>query len=340
MNNLSGKLFLTCLVLFFALSSFTFRQKPASIVEKAKSLIDSFNPEQKEKAMLDFSDADRTSWTYLPAQNRRGLPYKQMSSNQKGLVNDFVKVHLSEMGYNKTQEVIALEQVLFELEGSSKRDTELYFISFFGNPLKDKVWGWSFEGHHVSLNFTIINGKISSSPRFLGSNPGEVKEGRKKGLRVLRSEEDLGMKLINSMTEEQKNKAIISPKTYGEVVTASESKVDHLGDKGISVRDFDSSQRKTFDKLLDLYIFYLVDELANERKKAIEKAGIDNLIFAWAGSLTAGNAHYYRIQSKEFLIEFDNSQNNANHIHTVWRDFDGDFGRDLIKEHYQNSNHH
>lgn len=329
---------------FFAIlivsASFDMVHVKSPIVNGALPLIKSFNPDQKKMAMLDFGHEDRTSWTYLPAQNRRGLPLKKMQSNQKKLVNDFLRLHLSEMGYKKTQDVIALEQILFELEGSSKRDTELYFLSFFGNPEKDHTWGWSFEGHHVSLNFTVVNGKISTSPRFLGSNPAEVRQGRQKGLRVLKSEEDLGMELINSMSNGQKKLAVISPKTYGEIVTASDSKVDHLGSKGLPVSQFNNAQKELLQKLLDVYIYYLTDELAAERKQQIDKAGLESLVFAWAGSLNKGSAHYYRIQGAEFLIEFDNSQNNANHVHTVWRDFDGDFGRDLIKEHYKNSGHH
>lgn len=340
MNTSIFKTYFYCLVILILACSFGMVHVKSPIVSGALSLIDSFNPEQKKMAMLDFGDEDRTTWTYLPAQNRRGLPLKKMQPNQKKLVNDFLRLHLSEMGYKKTQDVIALEQILFEMEGSSKRDTELYFLSFFGNPQKDHIWGWSFEGHHVSLNFTVINGKISTSPRFLGSNPAEVRHGKQKGLRVLKSEEDLGMELINSMNEDQKSMAVISEKTYGEIVTASDSKVDHLGSKGLPVSRFNQKQKDLLQKLLDVYIYYLTDELAAERKQQIDKAGLESLVFAWAGSLNKGSAHYYRIQGAEFLIEFDNSQNNANHVHTVWRDFDGDFGRDLIKEHYKNSDHH
>jgi hypothetical protein len=318
----------------------SFLHRHGKTTDAALRFINELSAEQKKQAMFDFADAERTTWTFLPAQNRRGLPLKQIDERQERLLFEFLGLHLSEMGYKKTKDIIGLEQVLFELEGHKKRDKELYFICFFGDPAKDKTWGWSFEGHHISLNFTIVDGHISTTPRFLGSNPAEVKQGRHKGLRVLKDEEDLGLKLIQSMNEKQQSKAIVSDKTYGEIVTAMASKVDHLGDKGLPVSKFSPDQKKLLQKLLDVYIYYMAEDLAQKRSKQINEAGIDNLIFAWAGATTRGKAHYYRIQGKTFLIEFDNSQNNANHIHTVWRDFDGDFGRDLIKEHYQTADHH
>ena len=288
---------------------------------------------------MAFDDKDRDTWTFLPAQNRRGLPFKEMKADQKELVYGFLGAHLSEMGIQKTKDVIALEQILFEMENDPKRDTEKYFISFFGNPTKDKVWAWSFEGHHVSLNYTVVNGKISSSPQFLGSNPAEVRSGSQKGMRVLKSEEDFAFELLNSFSKKQKAAALVSDKTYGEIVTRFESVAKNLGDQGVKASTFSASQKKTLIKLLDVYIFFINDDLAAKRKKQIEDNGLENLVFAWAGSTTKDKAHYYRIQGKEFLVEFDNSQNNGNHAHTVWRDFDGDFGRDLLKEHYNNTSH-
>ena len=327
------------LILFFLISS-CIAQIDRSISDQAGLLIQSLSDEQQKEALYSFDDKNRTDWTFLPKMERRGLSLKKMNSNQKGLVNDFLKIHLSEMGYQKTKDVMALEQILREMDGTAIRDPELYFISFYGDPAENKIWGWSFEGHHVSVNFTLINGEISSSPTFLGSNPGEVKQGSQKGLRVLKLEEDLGLELINSMSASQKEKAIISESTYGEVVTRFDTQVNHLGDDGLSVGEFTSDQKQTLQKLLDVYVTYLTPELSKKRAKQIESEGLDNLVFAWAGATKMGKAHYYRIQGKTFLIECDNSQNDANHVHAVWRDFDGDFGRDLIKEHYHNSDHH
>ncbi|MFT7162727.1 MAG: hypothetical protein ACI9GZ_003922 [Bacteroidia bacterium] len=340
MNHQINKLLATAFFLFFCLSPFTSAQaQTTTIISRANALITSFSIGQKTKALMAFDDKDRDTWTFLPAQDRRGLPFKQMSADQKKMVYSFLRAHLSEMGLKKTQSVIALEQILFELEKHPKRDTEKYFTSFFGNPLKDKVWAWSFEGHHVSLNYTVVNGKISSSPQFLGSNPAEVRTGNQKGMRVLKSEEDFAYELLRSFTKKQKSTAIVSDKTYGEIVTRFESVAKNLGEEGVKASTFSASQKKTLIKLLDVYIFFINDELAAKRKKQIEDNGLENLVFAWAGSTEKGEAHYYRVQGKEFLVEFDNTQNDANHAHTVWRDFDGDFGKDLLKEHYKNSSH-
>ncbi|MFY0651433.1 MAG: DUF3500 domain-containing protein [Cyclobacteriaceae bacterium] len=334
-----SKYFVSLALLMFIYSS-GLAGKKSKIVNSAESFIASLDKSQKDMAMFRFDDKDRTYWTFLPAQNRSGLPLKKMQAKQKDLIFDFLQVHLSEMGLKKTQSVIALEQILFDIEKDPKRDTEKYFISFFGNPSSDKVWAWSFEGHHVSLNFTVVNGKISSSPQFLGANPAEVRTGKQKGLRVLKTEEELAYELMGTFSEDQKKQAIISPKTFGEIVTRFESEVEHLGSKGVSAGTFNDSQKKILKELIDVYILFLNDELAAKRTKQVKANGLENLVFAWAGSTERGNAHYYRIQGSDFLIEFDNSQNNGNHIHTAWRDFDGDFGRDLIKEHYQNSDHH
>lgn len=327
------------IALVFLLGSFSTLNAQTTMVNRANTLIASFSTDQKAKALMGFEDKDRATWTFLPAQNRRGLPFKQMKADQKKLVYAFLGAHLSDMGIQKTKDVIALEQILFELEKHPKRDTEKYFISFFGNPSKDKLWAWSFEGHHVSLNYTVVNGKVSSSPQFLGSNPAEVRTGSQKGMRVLKSEEDFAFELLNSFTKEQKTAAIVSDKTYGEIVTRFESVAKNLGDKGVKASTFNTAQKKTLIKLLDVYIFFINDELAAKRKKQIEDNALENLVFAWAGSTTIDKAHYYRVQGKEFLVEFDNSQNNGNHAHTVWRDLDGDFGGDLLKEHYNMTEH-
>ncbi|MDP4680025.1 MAG: DUF3500 domain-containing protein [Cyclobacteriaceae bacterium] len=339
MNNQIKKLSLFVFLIGITLSISGSIQTKNGIVKNANALIATLSSDQKTLAMMSFEDKDRTTWTFLPAQNRTGLPFKKMSADQKGLVYAFLGAHLSEMGLKKTQSVIALEAILFEMEKDPKRDTEKYFISFFGTPSKDKAWAWSFEGHHVSLNYTIVNGKISSSPQFLGSNPGEVRTGSKKGMRVLKSEEDFAYELLETFNENQKSAAVISDKTYGEIVTRFESEVRNLGEDGVKVSSFNTAQKEILIKLLDVYIFFINDNLAAKRKEQIKANGLENLVFAWAGSTDKGDAHYYRIQGKEFLVEFDNSQNNANHIHSAWRDFNGDFGRDLLKEHYKNSSH-
>jgi hypothetical protein len=193
------------------------------------------------------------------------------------------------------------------------------------------------EGHHVSQNFTIVDGKLEGAPSFFGTNPAEIKEGPRKGLRVLAREEDLGRQLVKSLTPDQQKTAVISKDAPKEILTEASRKAALNGQpSGLMASKMTASQRAIFQSLLDEYCQNMTDQIDQTREDQIKKAG-DNIYFAWAGGEEPGQGHYYRIQSPSFMVEFDDTQDNANHIHSVWRDFDGDFGLDLLKEHYQSS---
>lgn len=322
-------------MLFFGVQT----QKPNATM----AFLNSLNAGQKHKALLPFEDSTRTTWHFLPASmwERPGIPLKELTKEQKTLLYKLLSTFLSETGHNKILKIIDLENVLLELSGDTiMRDPERYYTVFYGNPEEENLWAWSFEGHHISLNFTITNDKTSMTPRFLGANPAIVKEGKQKGRRTLANEDDLGIKLINSMSEEQKQKAIFQKQAFQEIVTKNDTKVTPLKPVGIKMAELLGVQKSILLSLIDEYLKTMPTELATERMAGFEKEELDEIYFGWAGALRLGQPHYYRIQGKSFLIEFDNTQNNANHIHTVWRDFDGDFGEDLIKAHYQKSNHH
>ena len=206
-------------------------------------------------------------------------------------------------------------------------------------PGADTTCGWRLEGHHLSLNFTISGGKAVAGPVFFGDNPAEVREGPRKGLRVLAVEEDLGFELIKSLSEEQKKKAIVKDKAPTEIVTSNSKKANPGPPVGITAGELDAPQKKLLMTLIEDYAYRLRPELAEQDLAKIDQAGFDNVHFAWEGALAPGQGHYYRLHGPTFLVEFDNTQNNANHIHTVWRDSANDFGEDLLKEHYQNSRH-
>tara|TARA_R110000868_G_C10944758_1_gene767364 strand:- start:2451 stop:3449 length:999 start_codon:yes stop_codon:yes gene_type:complete len=326
------------LALIFFVSSFSNAQSNTAI-----DFFESLNEDQRDKANLAFNDLNRETWHFLPAVSvaREGISLLELDEEQKVLAFNFLKTHLSEAGYKKIQSIISLENILAEISGDPVyRDPLKYHITIYGNPEKDKIWSWSFEGHHISLNFTISEGKTSFSPRFLGSNPGMIKKGKRKGERVLNKEEDLAFKLINSMTTEQLKQTIFQTTSFEEIVTRNESKVAPLSSVGIQVKLLDENQQSILVSLIEVYLATIPTNLAKERFRAIKIAEFDDIHFGWAGSTDISKGHYYRIQGDTFLIEFDNTQNNANHVHTVWRDFYGDFGRDLIKEHYDNSEHH
>ena len=343
MKNLSKVL----AVLLFGGLAFLFlnlmNNKANSMAKPALKFIESLSPDQKSKAVFEFDNQSRFIWSYLPVSmvRRAGISLRQLYEPQKVLVHELLKSSLSQSGYMKTEQIIGLEDILKVLEPNNYgRDADQYHISIYGTPDESGNWAWNFQGHHLFLSFTIVGGKVSASPTFLGANPAEVRSGPQKGLRVLKNEEDLGFQLINSMNDKQKAKAIIQANSYWEILTTTSTQVGPLVSEGISVTALNTDQKQLLFDLIDEYISVMPADLAKKRQDKLEKAGKDKILFAWAGATKPGVGHYYRVQGPTFLIEFDNTQNKANHIHSVWRDFNGDFGRDLIREHYQHSGHH
>jgi hypothetical protein len=311
---------------------------PAVMAETAKAFLASLDPEQRARATFQFADDERLNWHYIPKE-RKGLPFKEMNSAQKHLAHALLSAGLSQHGYMKAVSIMSLDEILRVMENGTGpvRDPDRYFFSIFGEPSDTGTWGYRVEGHHVSQNFTIVNGKVQVAPSFFGANPAEVREGPRKGLRVLGREEDLGRAFIQSLTPEQKKIAIVSADAPGEILTGPARKAALTGQpSGIAASKLTSKQRELLQNLLDEYCNNVPEEVAQMREEQIKKAA-GNLYVAWAGGEQVGQPHYYRIQSPAFLIEYDDTQNNANHIHTVWRDFEGDFGLDLLKEHYQTS---
>ena len=302
----------------------------------------SLTTEQREKTLFELEDSSRTRWHYLPATSwfRAGISINELDKAQEKLLFSLLQSHLSESGYIKTKKIMDLENVLAAFEGDTeRRDPGKYFIAVYGDPQNDLVWSWSLEGHHISLNFTIAGDQIAMVPRFFGANPAMITEGPRKGERTLAQEEDLGLKLVQSLSSSQKTKAIIKNTTFGDVVSKNRPKVDPLPPGGITMAELKKSQRAVLVKLIQVYLSAMPEKAAAQRMKELKKEDWDKIGFAWAGATELGKPHYYRVQGKTFLIEFDNTQTNANHIHSVWRDFDGDFGRDLIKEHYEHGHH-
>lgn len=332
-NILVGLLFFSSVFLAFIL----LKNNNASI------FLNSLDLDQKKKVLHSFEDGSKTQWHYIPSSMfpRAGISLAELDGTQKKYLHDLLQSSLSETGYLKTKKIIDLENVLREMSGDTvMRDPEKFFVAFYGNPENDSLWSWSFEGHHISLNFTVLNNKQTIAPRFLGANPAIIPTGPRKGERTLEKEEVLGFQLVNSLNSEQKSIAIFQEAPINDIVTRNSIEVNPLSPEGIKFEELNSSQQQVFLSLIDEYLSTMPEELAEERMKNIQKEELGEIRFGWAGGTKTGEGHYYRIQGKSFLIEFDNTQSNANHIHTVWRDFDGDFGKDLIKEHYENSDHH
>lgn len=314
------------------------------MIEKpAVDFLKSLTQAQRNKTQMPFNDESKVLWHYIPSSMfpRAGIQLNELDPNQKSKLDVLLKTFLSETGYTKTMKIIDLENILLEMSGDSiMRNPESYSVAFYGNPEKDSFWAFSFEGHHISLNFTIHDGKVENAPRFFGANPAKIPSGPREGERTLQKEEDLGLELINSFSEEQREMAIFQQEPFFDIVTGKSAEVEPLSPVGIMYGQLNRNQQLIFLKLLDEYLSTIPAEQAEKRMNSIKDEEINEVKFGWAGATVLGEGHYYRIQGNSFLIEFDNVQNKANHIHTVWRDFDGDFGRNLIREHYEKSHHH
>jgi hypothetical protein len=322
----------------------------AEMVQAAVAFVASLEPQQRAKALFEFDDAERLNWHFVP-RSRRGLPLKEMSPAQQALARGILQAGLSRRGYLTASTIIELEQVLREMGGNPViRDPERYYFSIFGTPSHRAPWGVRAEGHHLSLNFTLVDGSlvdgslvdgslIATAPAFFAADPAEVRSGARAGLRALADEQDVGRELILSLDENQRAKAIIANATPRDIVTRNAAKVEPLAPVGIRISELSPDQATVLLRLLDVYLGRMAEPLAAQRRAALERTDFADVAFAWAGSTSPGKAHYYRIQGPSFLVEYDNTQGNANHIHTVWRDFDGDFARDLLREHYRGAPH-
>lgn len=309
--------------------------------EKAQNFIRSLSPELQKQALYDFEDEGRTSFHFVP-MSRKGPTFHDFDENQRDLALELLRSSLSAEGYRKGREIMELENVLIIMDqypmpdGSLARDPLNYHFNIFGTPGPDAFWGWSFEGHHLSLNFTAERGVIvSSTPSFMGSNPGIVPIEKDRGKQVLRKESQLALSLIQSLSQVQLGKAKFSETAPRDILTGSKRSISTLDPKGISYTEFTPEQQRAFLELLEVYIGNYIFDFTESFRKKIMDAGVENLHFAWAGGLEWGQPHYYRIQGPMLIVEYDNIQNNANHVHTVVRDLTNDFAEDLLQEHYK-----
>ena len=304
----------------------------------ATRFLESLTPEQRKQATFALDSAERVRFNFIPTEAfpRNGLLLRDMTEPQRKLAMDLLRSALSDRGYQTYTGIIQLENILRVIEkgGKFERDPGKYFFSVFGEPSPAGVWGWRVEGHHVSLHFTVNKGTVvASTPSFAGTNPAEVREGEQKGLRVLALLEDTARELVTALDEKQKQTAILNATAPNEILTTNMLDINPLSPSGLMVAQMTPAQRDRLMKVIDAYAGLMAPEIAADRMAKIKAGGLDKIGFAWAGPLERGQRHYYRVQGPTFLIEFDNSQNDGNHVHSIWRDFQGDFGRDLLREH-------
>jgi hypothetical protein len=329
--------FLLALAFLPASSSLVRAHGPAEeMAEAAANFLASLTSEQRAKAAFEFKADERQNWHFIP-KARNGLTLKDMTIPQRHLAYALLSSAMSQRGFMKAATIMSLEQILKELEqgGRMVRDAELYYFSIFGKPGTKEGWGWRVEGHHLSLNFAVADGhEISVTPSFLGSNPAEVRTGPRKDLRVLSHEEDLARELVTSLTAEQKKIAIYTNTAPSDIITGTNRTLQVLKPEGLAMGKMNKQQAELLWELVQEYVRRYRSEVADKDLEKIQKAGPEKITFAWAGSVERGKGHYYRIQGPTFLMEYDNTQNEANHIHAVWRDLRNDFGEDILRKHY------
>jgi hypothetical protein len=347
------------------------RQKAAATMSTAaNAFLTSLTPEQRQKATYPLVSEEWTRWHFIPTNGfpRNGLPFAEMTDGQRQRAHDLMRASLSNVGYTTASTIMQLEVPLKAIEtaaaaaraqaaaaqpaqpaqggqargggggrgGGQTRDPNLYYFTVFGNPTVKGSWGWRAEGHHLSLHFAVDNGKmqVTSTPQFMGANPAQVPAGyAMAGTRVLAAQEDLGRALLAALDEKQRGVALVSPKAGGDIKTATTVRVSALEPAGLGASAMTAAQRDMLMRIVESYAGMMPPDIAADRLAKIKAAGTEKLTFAWAGSTEKGQQYHYQVQGPTFVLEHNNTQNNGNHIHSVWRDFNGDFGRDLLAEH-------
>jgi len=314
------------------------RTEQASVMaDAANAFLNSLWADQKATATYAFDDDQRFDWHFIP-KLRKGLSFGAMQPFQQKLATALVAAGLSQEGFIKAETIMSLDQVLLLLEagaGPNRRDPDNYYITIFGTPSAKGTWGYRVEGHHLAQNFTIVDGRVSDSPSFFGSNPAEVRVGPRKGLRVLAKEDDSGFELMESLDKTQQDVAVVDKTALKDIITMASRKAALGGvPNGLAASKMTADQYDKLMTIVDIYANNVAPQMAEARMQLARKQPKDATYFAWTGETQRGGYHYYRIQTPAFLIELDCTQDKANHIHSVWRDYQNDFGLDLLKAHY------
>lgn len=303
-------------------------QTGSRMATAADRLLATLSSEQSAKARYAYDAPERLDWHFIP-RPRKGLPIKEMRSEQRALAFGLIESGLAGSGYLKATTIMSLEAVLKEMEQGRgpTRDPELYYLTIFGNPSDRGKWGWRVEGHHLSLNFTIEDGKITAAtPAFFGSNPAEVRQGPRMGLRALADREDRALRLLQALDDTQKKAAVISPEAPPEIRAANKPQAPTDAAEGIPYTELNNDQRAMLRALFESYAQDMPDEVSRAWLGEVRRAGFEAIRFAWSGPGDRSQKHAYRVQGPTFIIEFNNTQNGANHIHSIWRNMLGDFG--------------
>ncbi|MCC7369072.1 MAG: DUF3500 domain-containing protein [Chloroflexi bacterium] len=312
------------------------------MADAANRFLAALSNEQRATATFPFEGDERYLWHYTPVA-RNGLLIKHMTAKQRALGMELLATGLSERGASQVRQIMDLEPTLREHEKLDRmeerwdRSSELYYFSVFGQPGGADPWGWRVGGHHVGLHFSVVDNElIASLPLFFGANPAEIQYGPEKGLRTLPEEEDLARELVQSLDADQRAAAIVAAVAPADILTVNGRTVTPgVMPSGLALSQLRGGQRDLLVRLIRHYVSRAADDLAGNEWARIESAGLDDVTFAWAGPTERkrGNGHYYNVKGSTFMLEYDNTQNDSNHIHSVWRDFTNDWGEDLLASH-------
>ncbi|MDA1163353.1 MAG: DUF3500 domain-containing protein [Planctomycetota bacterium] len=325
---------LSVVLMLGALLSANFQKQAApaaGMAEAANAFVATLTDAQRAKASFEFNDAERLNWHYIPRE-RKGLPIRELEGDALKTGLTLLRSGLSEVGYDQALNVMSLEELLYLLEGGTreerrdKRDPKKYYISIFGKPGSKGSWAWRVEGHHLSLNYTIVDGElVSTTPEFFGANPGFVDAGPGREIRVLGPEEDIARQILKQCSPDQVKKCWLSEEAPNDIRSTGTQQPDTSAPVGLPIKEMSADQKKLMADLLAEYLQNMPVDVAAERRQQINAAGKDDIYFAWWGDSERNARHHYRVQGPTFLIEYNNTQNSANHVHAIWRNMDGDF---------------
>ena len=305
-----------------------------------RAWLDALDPAQHERATFPFDADERFVWAYTPEPPRKGLAIRDMDAAQRARATAIVAAATSARAAGEIASIIALEPVLGALERAAgamtwRRDPELYWFALFGEPAETDPWSWRIGGHHVAIHVTVADGQvIGATPSFLGANPAVVPSGPQAGTRTLSGEEDLARALLGALTPGEREVAIVAAVAPADILTGIGRHADvRLVPSGIRHGDLGRGGRTALERLVRFYLDRSPADVADVAWGRIVDAGLDDVTFAWSGPEVPGRGHYYAVRGPEFVIEYDNTQNDANHIHAVWRDLANDWGEDLLGRH-------
>jgi Protein of unknown function (DUF3500) len=300
------------------------------MAESAARFLDLLDEPQRAAAQFAFADNAKRRWIEYRPEPRPGIGLAALAGPARKAAHQLLATALSPHAYAQAMTIVALEEVLDRAEGWRRgRHSEDYRVAVFGDP-GDERWGWRFEGHHLSVSITLDGGQVYPTPLFLGANPATVSYLGHPVLRPLALEEELARALLDALDPAQRGQAVVADTAPADIISGPRPRAVAVEPLGVPAHHLAPAARTLLDRLVAVYLDRLAPDLARAEAARLDPREVH---FAWAGPTRPGHGHYYRVQAADLLIEYDNTQNGANHAHTVLRRPERDFGGDPLAEH-------